>query len=181
MIPSPSRLALKLAIGISCVLLLVLLVHDRNHWKSKTAHYAEQLSAERSAHAATVANYRAAAERARREDATNVARVTAAQAGINERIVHDLESRIAAARAVAGRLRGNTQISTGAGGGGGAPVPVVSASAPRVAEATGEDRLSQSERLTATEQAIQLDELIKWVRQQMGVDINGTSAVPPGD
>jgi hypothetical protein len=36
--------------------------------------------------------------------------------------------------------------------------------------------------VTATEQAIQLDELIKWVRAQAKVDNNrGTSANSPGD
>jgi hypothetical protein len=35
-------------------------------------------------------------------------------------------------------------------------------------------RLPLADRLEATEQAIQLDELIKWVRAQAAVDSNGT-------
>ncbi len=50
------------------------------------------------------------------------------------------------------------------------------------AQAAGEDRLPQSDRLTATEQAIQLDELIKWVRAQAEVDNNPAAvASPAGD
>ena len=40
------------------------------------------------------------------------------------------------------------------------------------AQAAGQDRLPQADALTATEQAIQLDELIKWVRKQAAVDNN---------
>jgi hypothetical protein len=137
----PDRLALKLIIGIGCALLLALLVQDRNRWKAKTAHYAEQLAGERAAHAATIANYRAAADQARRADAANAARVKAEQAAINERSKHR-------------------------GGGRAAPLPGLSAAAGRAAEATGEDRLSDQERLIATEQAIQLDALIQWVIDQ---------------
>jgi hypothetical protein len=61
MTPALDRLALKLVIGLGCLLLLALLVQDRNRWKAKTAHYAEQLAGERAAHVATIANYRTAA------------------------------------------------------------------------------------------------------------------------
>jgi hypothetical protein len=49
-------------------------------------------------------------------------------------------------------------------------VPGLSAAAEKPAQAAGEDRLSQSDQLIATEQAIQLDELIKWVRAQAAVE-----------
>jgi hypothetical protein len=101
----PDRLALKLLAAIGCALLLVLLVHDRNRWKAKTEHYATVSAAERAAHSATVANYRAAAEQARRADAENAARVKAEQGAINERTANDFTSRIAAARARADELR----------------------------------------------------------------------------
>lgn len=51
-------------------------------------------------------------------------------------------------------------------------MPALPASAGGIAEGTGEDGLSQSDRLTATEQAIQLDELIQWVRKQHEVEVN---------
>jgi len=188
MIPIPNKLALKLIIGIACALLLALLIHDRNQWKAKTAHYAELLSAERGAHAATVAGYHAAAERARLADAANAARVAAEQGAINERSKHDFESRIAAARAAAERLRHDQDAAADPGGRRAAHVPDLSAAAARPAQAAGENRFpEQDERarrdlgalrpedaLIATEQAIQLDELIKWVRAQAAIDQVGS-------
>ena len=64
MTPALDRLALKLVIGLGCLLLLALLVQDRNRWKAKTAHYAQLLAGERAAFSATVTNYRAAADQA---------------------------------------------------------------------------------------------------------------------
>lgn len=185
MIAVVNRLALKLAVGIACLLLLALLVHDRNRWKAKTAHYAELLAGERAAHAGTRVNYRAAAEQARRADAANAARVRADQAAINERTAHDYQSRIAAARVAAQRLRRDARAAgADPSSGGAAPVPGLSAAAQGAAQAAGENRLPRAEHrrqaevapldaddaLIATEQAIQLDELIKWVSRQANVE-----------
>ena len=172
MIPLPHRLALKLIIGVGCALLLALLIHDRNRWKAKAAHFAEVLAGERAAHGATVANYRAAAERARMQDAANAARVKAAQAQINQRSEDEYESRIAAARAAAERLRRDQAAAADPGRGRGPAVPGLSAAAAGPPQAAGEDRFPHSERLIATEQAIQLDELIKWVRRQSEVEVS---------
>jgi hypothetical protein len=165
--------SLKLIVAIGCALLLALLIHDRNHWKAKTAQYAERLAAERGAHSATVAGYRAAAAQARAADAANAARVKADQAAINERTADDYQNRIAAARAAAGGLRRTAGAATDPGGGGATPVPGLSAAAARAAESAGQDGLSPPERLIATEQAIQLDELIHWVKAQREVEVGG--------
>lgn len=166
-----SAAMVKLIIGIACALLLALLVHDRNRWKAKTSHYAELLAAERGAHAATAASFRAATERARLADAANAARVKAAQAAISERTAHDYEDRIAAARAAAERLRRNSHAARAdPGPGGAATVPGLPVAAQGAARAAGENRFSEEDRLIATEQAIQLDELINWVRQQAAVE-----------
>jgi hypothetical protein len=53
-------------------------------------------------------------------------------------------------------------------------VPGLSAAARGADEAAGQDRLPRSDELTATEQAIQLDELIKWVRSQAAIDPNAS-------
>jgi hypothetical protein len=172
MLPVPNRLALKLTAGIGVALLLVLLVQDRNHWKAKTTHYAALLSAERGAHAATVANVRTAVERARMDDAANAARVKAAQGAINQRSEHDYESRIAAARAAARRLRRDPAPAADPGSGRSQAVPGLPAAATGPSQAAGEIRLSNADALTATEQAIQLDELIQWVRQQAAVEVS---------
>lgn len=180
MIPIPipnlqlNATALKLILGIACALALALLMHDRNRWKAKTAHYAEMLAAERGAHAGTVANYRAAAEQARQADLANAERVRARQAAINERTEHDYETRLADARAAAGRLRGEGPAAAAhPGPSPAAPVPSLPPAAGGAAKAAGQDRLPVAERLIATEQAIQLDELIQWVERQAEIETSG--------
>ena len=49
-------------------------------------------------------------------------------------------------------------------------MPGLSAAARSASQAPDEDRLPQADRLIATEQAIQLDELIDWVRAQAEVE-----------
>lgn len=169
MIPIGARLRLKLAFGIAAALLLVLLIHDRNHWKAKTEHYAEMLAGERAAHAVTVANIRLATEQARLADAANAARARAEQAAITERTSNEFKTRIDAARAADERLRPSAGAAIRRGSRGGASMPGLSTAAQQLAQAPVENRLSQSERLIATEQAIQLDELVKWVRAQSAV------------
>jgi hypothetical protein len=51
-------------------------------------------------------------------------------------------------------------------------MPGLPAAAPSAAEAAGHDRLPYADALTATEQAIQLDALIAWVKAQAEVDPN---------
>jgi hypothetical protein len=172
---------LKLIVGIACALALALLVHDRNRWKAKTTHFAELLSAERGAHAATVANVRAASEQARKADQANVERVTVRQSTINQRSDYDFEKRLTDARIAANRLRNEqSPRPDGAGARGATPVPSLPSGAESAAEAAGQDRLSLADQLIATEQAIQLDELIKWVKAQGAVDNQGRDGSIPG-
>jgi hypothetical protein len=53
-------------------------------------------------------------------------------------------------------------------------MPGLSAAAGKSDQAAGEDRLPDGDALTATEQAIQLDELIKWVKRQWAIDPNAS-------
>jgi hypothetical protein len=150
------------------------LVQSRDHWRDEARGNATLYQQAQAASAVTVANYRAAADQARREDAANVARAQAEQAAISERTTDDFESRIASARALADRLRkqaGSAAADPGAGRA--APVPGLSVAAAGTAQAAIQDRLSFADRQLATEQAIQLDELIKWVRQQHAVRASG--------
>jgi hypothetical protein len=160
--------------GALAIAALLWLVQSRDHWRDRARSNEQLYRQEQAAHAATVANYRAAAEQARRDDAANLARVTAEQARISERTANDFESRIASARVSAGRLR--EQAASGAahsGAGGATSVSGVPSAAARAAQAAGEDGLPPPDRLTATEQAIQLDELIKWVREQSRIEPDG--------
>jgi hypothetical protein len=163
-----------LAVGAILGLLLVLQKGEARHWKKQSGQYERLYKQEQEAFAGTVANYRAAAEQARATDQANARRVLADQAQINERTSHDLETRLADARARAERLRVETARGAAAPGGRGtAPVPGLPAAPAQPAQAASQDRLPRSDRLIATEQAIQLDELIKWVRRQHSVDSNG--------
>jgi hypothetical protein len=168
--------------SLALAVLLVIQKGETSHWKKESASFEQLYRQSETAFAATVANGRAAAEQARAQDKANVDRVAAEQRAINERTNNDFEVRLAAARADAQRLRLGAQAAADPGARRGASVPGVSAAARGTAQTAAEDRFPQSDRLTATEQAIQLDELIKWVRAQAEVDNNPAAvASPRGD
>ncbi|RIA44062.1 hypothetical protein DFR49_2298 [Hephaestia caeni] len=140
----------------------------------------QDLADERAAHQQTVASYWAAATEASRKDAANRQRVDAEQNRISKEITDDYEARIADVRARAERLRRDAEAR--AGDRADAPVPAAGAAAGGADEAACEDRLPAAglgldDALVATEQAIQLDELINWVEAQARVDI-GNEAAP---
>jgi hypothetical protein len=183
MIPLPNisiAAAIKAGIFLFAAFALALLVHDRNHWKSEAGIRQQQLAQTKAAFDQTVAGYRAAAAQARAADAANAARVKAEQAAINQRTANEFETRIAAARADAQRLRHYPSAAADSGDGGSAPVPSLPASTGGAAQSAGQDRLSDTDKLIATEQAIQLDELIKWVRAQAAVDPNTVAPAEAG-
>jgi hypothetical protein len=160
-----------LAVSIALGLLLIIQKGETRHWKKQSGQFEQLYHAGEAALAGTVANYRAAAEAARAADRANLARVAAEQRVINERTSNDFEARLAAARTLAQRLRGQAASpAADRGAAGAAAVSRLSASSGGAAQAAGEDRLSLAERELATEQAIQLDELIKWIRAQAGVE-----------
>jgi hypothetical protein len=167
-----------IAASLILAVLLVMQKVETSHWKKQSSQFEQLYRGEQATFAGTVANYRAAAEAARAADLASAQRVHAEQARINERTAYDYEARLADARARAQRLRLQPQSAAAdSGGPGGPPVPGLSAAPGGAAQAAGEDGLSASlvddDALTATEQAIQLDELIKWVRRQATVDIGG--------
>ena len=164
-----------LAASLFLAILLVIQKGETRDWKKQSASFEQLYRAEQAAFGGTVANYRAAAEQARAADQANLARVAAQQRAISERTSNDFEARLAAARQIARhlsaqRLRGET---AGAPADPGTrrttPMPGLPAAPGGAAQAAGQDGLSPSDELTATEQAIQLDELIKWVKAQAEV------------
>ena len=162
-----------IAVSIALGLLLIFQKGETRHWRKSSGQFEQLYGQEQAALAGTVSNYRAAADAARVADQANISRVTAEQRAINERTSNDYQTRLAAALLSAQRLRGQTAATAAdRGRGGEAPVPGLSAAAGGPAEAASQDRLPQPDALTATEQAIQLDELIKWVRAQAAVDPN---------
>jgi hypothetical protein len=164
-----------IAASFALAVLLVIQKGETRHWKKQSGQFEALYRAEQSAFAATAANYRAAAEAARADDLANMQRVAAAQHAINQRTADDLEARLADARARADRLR--REAAAAAANPGSRTVSAMSglpASARGADQAASEDRLPDPDALTATEQAIQLDELIHWVRAQSGVQLNAT-------
>lgn len=168
-------LAVSLALGI----LLLIQKAETRHWKQEGARFEQLYRGEQSALAGTVANYRAATDAARAADQANAERVATEQRRINERTAHDYEARLAAARLSAQRLRSETAAAADPGRGASPPVSTLPAPAGGAAGAAGQDRLPQPDALTATQQAIQLDELINWVRRQHSVDPNAYGEARP--
>ena len=164
-----------IAVGLVLAVLLVVQRGETRHWQKQSGHFEQLYTQEQAALAGTVANYRAAAQQAEASDKANAARVAAAQRNINERTEHDFEARLAAARSLAQRLRGQAGAAAAdSRGRTGAPVPGLPAAAGGSHEAAAQDRLPLADGEVATEQAIQLDELIKRVRKQAAVDPNAS-------
>ena len=166
-----------IAVALTLFVMLTVQKLEAVHWKRQSESFEQLYHQEQAAFATTVADARAAADAARAADLANASRVAAEQHAISERISNDFEDRLAAARAAAaaahaGRLRVQSQAAADPGAGGTASMPRLPVAAAGAAQAAAQDRLPESDRLTATEQAIQLDELIKWVRGQARVEQN---------
>lgn len=168
-------------VAVSAVLVVLLTVQsiETGHWKKRSASFERLYHQVQASFAATVANARAAAEAARSADRANAARVAGEQRIINERTRNDFEASLAAARLAAERLRVQPEAPANPNARRSASMPGLPASAGGASESTREDRLPSDDALIATEQAIQLDELIKWVRQQHAVRVDGMSGERP--
>ena len=165
-------------IAVALVLVVMLAVQklEAVRWKKDSERFENLYHQEQAAFAAAVANARTAADTARAADRANAERVAAEQRTINERTAYAFETRLAAARAAADRLRLNAEGAANSGAGRNAPVPSLPAARGSAAQGAGQGGLPHADALTATEQAIQLDELIKWVRAQAAVDTNAAAA-----
>ena len=168
-----------IAVSLCLAILLVIQKGETRHWKKQSGQFEQLYRNEQSVLATTVANYRGAADAARAADQANAERAAAEQRAINQRSENALESRLADARARAERLHIQSEAAADSRGRADTAVPGLPAAAARPAQASGENGLPPAEALTATEQAIQLDELIKWVRQQHAVRVDGMSGERP--
>jgi hypothetical protein len=159
-----------LVVALCLGLLLALQKGETRHWKKQSGQFEQLYRGEQAAFAGTVANYRAAAETARAAGRAAAERVAAEQRAVSERINDDYQNRLAAARAAADRLRVQSRPAADPGSGRSASVPGLSIAAGGSHQAAREDGFPAEDRLTATEQAIQLDELIKWVKAQARIE-----------
>jgi signal transduction histidine kinase len=164
-----------IAVSLALAILLVIQKGETHHWRKQSGHFEQLYQGEQVALAGTVANYRAAADAARAADRANAQRVAAEQTKISQEKSDELETRLVAARAAAERLRHGAEAAADSGTRGAAPVPGLSAAPGGLAQSARQDGFSIPDRLTATEQAIQLDELIKWVKAQAKVDNNAVA------
>jgi hypothetical protein len=161
-----------IAVTAALAILLIIQKAETGHWKKQSASFEQLYRQEQSAFAATVASARAAADAARAADQANAGRVAAEQRAITERTSNDFEARLAVARARADELRVQPQAAADPGAGRSASVPGIPPTVRGAAQNPGQNGLPADDALIATEQAIQLDELVKWVRAQAEVDNN---------
>jgi hypothetical protein len=153
-------------------MLVVVQAGETRHWRKQSSQFQQLYRGEQAAFDETVANYRAAAATARAADLAAAQRTEAEQRSISQRSQNALESRIADARARADQLRGQSRPAIDPGVRPATAVPGLPAAARGADQTAGQNRLPDADALTATEQAIQLDELIKWVREQAKVEVN---------
>ncbi len=164
-----------IAVSFALLWLLLLQKNETRHWRRQSNQFEQLYRGEQAAFAATVTSYRAAAEAAHAADRAAAERLAAKQRTISERTKDAFQRRLADARARAERLRRENPTTPGDPSRRGGPaMPRLSAAADGADQAAGQDGLPPEERLTATEQAIQLDELIKWVKAQASVDPNAS-------
>lgn len=167
----PTTIPYKLIAGLvgAAVLIgtFIWLIESRDHYRDLSATNEQLYLGEQAAHKLTVTNYRIKAEEARKADADHKAKVEADQITVTERTTNEYEARIAAANAQYRRLQQSANAAAGhPSGAGTAPVSIVSGRTTGPDGAAAQGQLSAPDALTATEQAIQLDELIKWVGDQ---------------
>lgn len=150
---------------------------ETRHWRKQSNAFERLYHSEQAAFAGSVANYRAAADAARSADRAASEHARVEQNSINERTKNEFQARLADARARAELLRSESAGASADRSGRGTPaMSGLSAPARGAAQAAGKDGLPPEDALTATELAIQLDELIKWVRAQASVDPNAAAS-----
>jgi hypothetical protein len=170
-----------IAVGLALGILLLIQRGETAHWKKQSGQFEQLYHEQQSALATTVSNYRAAALQAAAADQANAQRVEADQRAINERTDNDYQARLAAAHSLAQRLRAQAATAaTDPRSGAGAPVPGLSGAPGRPAQSAGQDGFPVPDAELATEQAIQLDELIKWVKAQAAVDRTNVTPAKAG-
>ena len=160
-------------VGAALGVLLLLQHGETRHWHKQSDRFEQLYNGADRALKQTVINYQAAAEQARQADAENIKRVVGEQQAVNQERYASYEARIADARARAQRVLNDAQAHAHPGGPGAAALPAPGAPAGGPSGPAPQTGLSRDDALIATEQAIQLDELEKWVWQQLGVDLAG--------
>ncbi|MFI8667166.1 hypothetical protein ACIGGE_12080 [Qipengyuania sp. NPDC077410] len=148
-------------------------------WIETAEQFERDRDAERAAHRQTKIDYRNAQIEAARLESQRLDRVRTEQQEITDAVEADYSASLADARTRAERLREDLRTrSTARSAADPISVPSLSAAGAGTSAAAENTRLpsgtEQLERdLIATEQAIQLDALIDWVKRQAAVQVSG--------
>ena len=135
---------------------------------------------EKAAHKLTIANVRAAAEKARADDAAHARRVERDQNSVSEEVSRDYQDQLVDLRRRYHALRvrlGKTPANPG--GAGGEAVPGLPGSSPGPDGAAGQDGLPAEDALIASEIALRLKALQEWMNGQLQVERDKASASDP--
>jgi hypothetical protein len=158
--------------GLGCLILGFMLHHSQGQTRAandRAAAWEKLFHAEQSAFRETVANVRAKTAQAKADDAAHALKVERDQVNRTQEVSSEYQARLAALRSRYDALRVRTGASqVGLGNprrGGTAPVPGVPdpAGGPDAATAPGDFQFN------AEANAIQLQELQRWVREQQAV------------
>jgi len=145
--------------------------------KSDLQEARQQTRDEKAAHTLTIANVRAAAEKARADDAAHARRVERDQNNVSTEVSRDYQEQLVDLRRRYHALRmrlGKTPADPG--GAGVEAVPGLPGSAARPDGAAGQDGLPAEDALTASEIALRLQALQDWITGQLGVERDKASA-----
>src|ERR1043165_641736 len=174
------RLILTATVIAALGIMLAIRTGQRNHARVERDQARAETRLVRAEFATFAAQVRATAERVRSTYAQNALRVEREQSQVTEEVSHDYQTRIADLnrRVAALRLR-TAPGGANHGGPGGDRYPglpdaagrfdAAAAQAGLPAAELGAGGLSLEDAIIATEQAIQLDELIRWVRRQEAI------------
>jgi hypothetical protein len=148
--------------------------------KSDLQEARQQVRDEKAAHKLTIANVRAAAEKARADDAAHARRVERDQNIISEEVSRDYQEQLVDLRRRYDALRvrlGKTPADPS--GAGAAAVPGLPGSSAGSDGAAGQDGLPAEDALIASEIALRLKALQLWMKGQLGVERDKASASDP--
>ena len=140
----------------------------------------QQVRDEKAAHELTIANVRAAAEKARADDAAHARRVERDQNHVSEEVSRDYQDQLVDLRRRYDALRvrlGKTPADPGSAEG--EAVPGLSGPSPGSDGAAGQDGLPAEDALIASEIALRLKALQDWIKGQLEVERDKASTSNP--
>lgn len=145
-----------------------------HHWHSSATNLTTELNQQIANNKQLVLDYTTAAKIAKAQDDANLNRVKVEAAQQNERTDNEYQARVNNLNVELARLRSQSRSTSNPGSPPTAPVPGVPTSPVSVdPKSCSNELLTLDCRFIASKQAVQLDELIKWVNSIHSVNVNG--------